>query len=82
MQSKAHDLLQKHGHDPTSSRLGFHIPPYNTVDHLHLHVLGGEFESPYRSTKYEIGKKWYKDLGHLLSDLECERSKQSTFFDL
>lgn len=77
MQSKAHDLLRKHGHDPASSRLGFHIPPYNTVDHLHLHVLRGKFK-PSKSVKYEIGKKWYKDLLHLLSELEQERSKQNT----
>jgi len=25
--------------DPASTRTGFHWPPFNTVDHLHLHVI-------------------------------------------
>lgn len=25
--------------NPASTRTGFHWPPFNTVDHLHLHVI-------------------------------------------
>ncbi|KAF9099545.1 hypothetical protein BGX29_006098 [Mortierella sp. GBA35] len=70
IKAKALDLLKQHGHEPENCRLGFHIPPFNTVDHLHLHVLGGEFKSALRSAKYETGKKWYMDLSKLFADLE------------
>ncbi|XP_057651378.1 adenosine 5'-monophosphoramidase HINT3-like isoform X2 [Diorhabda carinulata] len=32
-------LLELNGGDSKDARLGFHCPPYNTVDHLHLHVI-------------------------------------------
>ncbi|KAG0054726.1 Histidine triad nucleotide-binding protein 3 [Gryganskiella cystojenkinii] len=76
---KALELLMDHGHDPgdpTQARLGFHVPPYNTVDHLHLHVLGGEFKSAYRNTKYEKGRKWYLDLEDLFTRLRMKSSIQ------
>lgn len=35
-------------------QLGFHIPPVNSVDHLHLHVLGLPFHSFRRRVKYPV----------------------------
>ena len=73
IKSKAKELLKEHGHDPADpaqARLGFHVPPYNTVDHLHLHVLGGTFQSAHRNKKYENGQKWYLDLETLLTRLQ------------
>ena len=58
------------------SRLGFHVPPFNTVDHLHLHVLGGELKSKFRKLKYETGRMWYMDLFQLEADLEKKRRQQ------
>ncbi|KAG9327300.1 hypothetical protein KVV02_007076 [Mortierella alpina] len=74
IKAKALDLLKTLGHDPETSRLGFHIPPFNTVNHLHLHVLGGSFESAATSVKYEKGRKWYMELSELLVELEQRRS--------
>ncbi|KAF9569906.1 hypothetical protein EC968_002430 [Mortierella alpina] len=70
IEAKAIDLLRGLGHDPETSRLGFHVPPFNTVDHLHLHVLGGHFKSAAKSIKYQKGRKWYMELSELLADLE------------
>ncbi|KAG0355467.1 hypothetical protein BG005_005588 [Podila minutissima] len=72
MKAKALDLLKQFGHDVEASRLGFHIPPFNTVNHLHLHVLGGKFKSALRESKYEPGKIYYMELSQLLTKLETK----------
>jgi len=40
--------------------LCFHIPPFNSVDHLHLHVLApaSEMGFVYRYGKYNSGTRW------------------------
>ncbi|KAF9984628.1 hypothetical protein BGZ75_003790 [Mortierella antarctica] len=76
MRLKAIDLLKERGHDPEDTKLGFHVPPFNTVGHLHLHVLGGEFKSRFRKMKYEPKRMWYMDLAQLQADLEKKRRVQ------
>ncbi|KAK3836129.1 MAG: HIT-like domain-containing protein [Linnemannia gamsii] len=73
MRLKGIDLLKERGHDPEDSRLGFHVPPFNTVDHLHLHVVGGAMKSNYRKLKYETGRMWYMDLTQLQANLDKKR---------
>jgi len=41
---------------PEMRRLGFHIPPANSVDHLHLHIHGLPYKSLYRRLKYPVVK--------------------------
>ncbi|TGZ64122.1 hypothetical protein CRM22_006530 [Opisthorchis felineus] len=42
-------LLENHKSDISHFRLGFHRPPFNSVSHLHLHVIG-----PLRYSVHEI----------------------------
>jgi len=52
--------------------LCFHIPPFNSVDHLHLHVLAPKSEMKwiFRHAKYLTGTPWCADLENVISLLE------------
>ena len=45
-------------------RFGFHIPPFRSVDHLHLHCLQLPFRSTLKGLKYRVaeprGKEYRK----------------------
>lgn len=50
-------------------RLGFHVPPFNSVNHLHMHVIGLPFKNKIRSYKYKPGYPWYADAKTVLDRL-------------
>lgn len=39
---------------PKEVRYGFHIPPFRSVDHLHLHCLALPFNSQLKALKYRV----------------------------
>lgn len=60
--NKALDLV---AHDTKEERrFGFHIPPFRSVDHLHLHCLQLPFKSSLKAMKYRVAeppsREYYK----------------------
>ncbi|KAF8604496.1 HIT-like protein [Ceratobasidium sp. AG-I] len=61
-------------------RFGFHIPPFNSVDHIHLHVQGLPYLNTYREKKYRISRSsrtgkvkgfgWFVEFDQCVSILE------------
>ncbi|KAJ1307216.1 hypothetical protein OPQ81_001331 [Rhizoctonia solani] len=57
-------------------RFGFHIPPFNTVNHIHLHAQGLPYKNRFREKKYRMttssradktkGFSWYAELSQSL----------------
>ncbi len=66
-------LLIKNGYMTTKvQQMGFHVPPFTSVSHLHLHVLGLPFKNTWRTIKYPsfcTGCKWYIDVDRFIDRL-------------
>lgn len=65
MEEMAHGLLKQQltrqqYQEERDYILCFHIPPFNSVDHLHLHVLApaSEMQWVWRDIKYNTSKRW------------------------
>lgn len=63
----------------TQLRMGFHIPPFNSVNHLHLHVQALPYLSRLRQLKYPVAKgfgtfdkglSWFSEVGQTIRILE------------
>jgi diadenosine tetraphosphate (Ap4A) HIT family hydrolase len=46
----------------------FHVPPFNSIDHLHLHAFAPPFDSFFKRVKYFPGTPWCASY-----DAVCER---------
>ncbi len=78
MQAGRHVALQhqqQHGGDLPRPPLvcGFHVPPFISVQHLHLHVLQPPFVSCMRALKYQSNLAfWFQNADELLLRLQAE----------
>lgn len=63
MRRVALQLIQNHypkAYEKGDYILCFHVPPFNSVDHLHLHMLApaSQMKLIYRFGKYQVGTRW------------------------
>jgi diadenosine tetraphosphate (Ap4A) HIT family hydrolase len=64
MHSMAHQILKKHltpqQYQDNDYILCFHIPPFNSVDHLHLHILApaSQMSWIWKEVKYNTRTRW------------------------
>ncbi|XP_076222228.1 adenosine 5'-monophosphoramidase HINT3 [Nomia melanderi] len=71
MVSTVDKILEKQGLDSASTRTGFHWPPFNTVDHLHLHVISPiEDMSLLRKFMFKADSYWFVSTDYVRSQLQ------------
>ncbi|CAI7752327.1 unnamed protein product [Closterium sp. NIES-53] len=52
MVALGHKLVREHAPDAKEYHFGFHRPPFNSVNHLHLHCFALPFHSWFHQLKY------------------------------
>ena len=61
------------------TRFGYHLPPFNSVDHLHMHAFALPFEPAWKERKYSV-EPWarfaFEPAGETARRLE--RAKRAT----
>ncbi|PKY41725.1 HIT-like protein [Rhizophagus irregularis] len=62
-------LLSESGYQLSERKVGFHVPPYNSVHHLHLHCIGLPYRNIFYSTKYTELVHWYSSGEKILKSL-------------
>lgn len=60
MMDRGNAVLEARGVPEADRVLGFHVPPFTSVKHVHLHALGKPFKSWFRKIKY-TPSLWYVD---------------------
>jgi hypothetical protein len=65
------DLMKKHEQtDMNEISLGFHIPPFNSIQHLHLHGIAPTSEMNFiRRLVFREDSFWYKKVDTVINSL-------------
>ncbi|XP_078681383.1 adenosine 5'-monophosphoramidase HINT3-like isoform X2 [Branchiostoma floridae x Branchiostoma belcheri] len=64
-------VLQEQGGNMEDKRMGFHYPPFNTVDHLCLHVLSPASQMSFLSSTIYSTTFWFMTVEKILEKLEA-----------
>jgi hypothetical protein len=77
MQAVAAAQLQAEGYDEGDSYVGFHVPPFISVPHLHMHVISPATQIlSGKRFKYVPGSCWFWTSDRVLEKLEARSCLQ------
>jgi hypothetical protein len=51
-------------------QMGFHVPPFNSVNHLHLHVISLPYNNLWRKLKYQPRMPWFAKVNDVMTHLK------------
>ncbi|KIJ14363.1 hypothetical protein PAXINDRAFT_79329 [Paxillus involutus ATCC 200175] len=79
METIGNDILNRYQVPHTHRRMGFHIPPFNSAHHLHLHVQALPYTSLARRLEYPViggfgtfdkGFSWFAEVSQTIRILQ------------
>ncbi|KAG2378595.1 hypothetical protein C9374_008234 [Naegleria lovaniensis] len=54
-------------------RTGFHLPPFNSVEHLHMHILVGKFKNYLSKLEFTPNTYWYTTCDDMIEDARSKK---------
>lgn len=79
MISTVNVVMQKQNLKPESTRTGFHWPPFNTVHHLHLHVICPlEEMNFFRKRMFMPDSYWFVSTDYVRSYIQAQNHPEVT----
>ncbi|KAG5879160.1 hypothetical protein JTB14_029962 [Gonioctena quinquepunctata] len=69
-------VLQENGGDLNDIRLGFHCPPFNSISHLHLHIISPASEMSFiTGIVFKPNSWWFQSVDQILAKLSNGNNK-------
>ncbi|KAJ8935610.1 hypothetical protein NQ318_017348 [Aromia moschata] len=75
-------VLADNGGDTNNIRLGFHKPPFNSIDHLHLHIISPASEMSFLSGLIFRPNTWWFQALVIYWTLEMGSSERTSSIEL
>ncbi|XP_076264010.1 adenosine 5'-monophosphoramidase HINT3-like [Rhynchophorus ferrugineus] len=72
-------VIEQEGGDLNDLRMGFHVPPFNTVDHLHLHLISpASSMSMFHNIMFKPNTWWFATASQIKGRLKQSIGESST----